>query len=190
MNKDINKVIKKELYKLNYDNLFVKLAWPKYYGEPWPEEYGEGNLEELKILLKSMPKPTPISIKEDTRTEWGGVKLGEVVSAEDLPKIYDRMSEYADNSSNKFEGEYELKYIPVDKRIDKYMLADDYEDLEHFDRVNEYVKIIKSGEEFPPIIYTRRSMPSHIFFHDGAHRMAAHVELGRKKILAFYPPKK
>jgi len=181
----LREFIVKQLRQLNeeindkgYDELFIELAWLKYYGEGTPEEIA--NIPELEELLKSTPKPKVIPMSEDERTEWGGVELGEFVSAKDLPKIYEKMGHYADDSTGKFRGEYELMYVPTIESFTKYRLADDYEDLEHFDRVNEYMDIIRSGEELPPIIYTDRS------FRDGAHRMAAHVELGRKKILAFY----
>jgi hypothetical protein len=163
---------------LSYDELFIKLAWPKYYGEGTKEELR--SIPQLEALLKSLPKPPIKSIPEDTRTEWGGVKLGESVSAEELPKIYERMGHYADDSTGKFKGDYKLIYVPVYEKLDKYRLSDDYEDLEHFDRVNEYADAIRSGKELPPIIYTSG------LFRDGAHRNAAHVDVGRKKILCFY----
>jgi hypothetical protein len=144
--------------------------------------------EQVDVILEQSLKETPQAgsvgvgvgdVKEDIRSEWGGIKLGEVVSAEDLTKIYDRMGAYADNSSNKFSGQYELTYVSVNTKIDKDKLVDDYDgDLEHMDRVNDMVKLLKRGEELPPVIYSG-------FFHDGQHRMASHVELGRKKILAF-----
>jgi len=161
--------------QINYDNLFVELGFLKYYGNGTSKK-----INELESLLESLPKPKIIPILEDTRVEWGGVKLGESVSSEELPKIYEDMGYYADDSSNKFKGEYTLKYEPVNKNITKYSLSDDYEDLEHFDRVNEYADVLRRGEEFPPIIYTNNQ------FHDGAHRMAAHNDVGRKKILVFY----
>lgn len=181
----LREFIVKQLRQLNeeindegYDELFIELAWLKYYGEGTPEEIA--NIPKLEALLRSTPKPEVEPISEDERIEWGGVKLGEIVSAEDLPEVYERMGHFADDSTGKFRGEYELMYVPTIESFTKYRLADDYEDLEHFDRVNEYMDIIRSGEELPPIIYTDSR------FRDGAHRMAAHVELGRKKILAFY----
>ncbi len=167
--------------QLTYDELFVELAWLKYYGENTKEELR--NIVKLENLLESTPKPEIIKIPEDTRTEWGGVRLGEFVSAEELPKIYERMGHYADDSTGKFKGKYKLMYIPVSDKLNKYRLSDDYEDLEHFDRVNEYADVLRSGEELPPIIYTNG------LFKDGAHRMAAHNDVGRKKILAFYNKK-
>ena len=167
-----------QMNKLSYDELFIKLAWLKYYGEGTPEEIR--NIPKLEALLKSTPKPKIIPIPEDTRTEYGGIKLGEVVSAEELPKVYDRLGHWADDSTGKFKGEYKLMYVPIVPMLTKYSLSDDYEDLEHFDRVNDYADMLRSGEELPPIIYTNG------WFRDGAHRMAAHNDVGRKKILAFY----
>jgi hypothetical protein len=71
--------------------------------------------------------------------------------------------------------------IKLVKRVIKEENRD--EDLEHFDRVNEYANVLRSGEELPPIIYTNG------LFRDGAHRMAAHTDVGRRKILAFYGEK-
>ena len=176
MKRLIRKLLIEGLNNIKYDELFIKLAWLKYYNEGTPEEIR--NIPKLEASLKSTPKPKPPSTPEDSRTEWGGVKLGDVVSAEELPKIYDRMGFHADNSSNKFDGNYTLRYVPVINTIDKYEISDAYEDLEHFDRVNEYSSVIKNGQELPPVIFSG-------FFHDGQHRMAAHVDLGRKRILAF-----
>ena len=89
-----------QMNKLSYDELFIKLAWLKYYGEGTPEEIR--NIPKLEALLKSTPKPKIIPIPEDTRTEYGGIKLGEVVSAEELPKVYDRLGHWADDSTGKF----------------------------------------------------------------------------------------
>lgn len=176
MEKLLNKTEKED-----YDSLFIKLAWLKYYGEGTTEELK--NIPKLENLLKSTPKPEIIPISEDSRIEFGNVKLGEFISAEELPKLYKRMGYFADNSTGKFEGNYKLMYISVFDKITKYSLADDYDDLEHFDRVNEYANILRSGEELPPIIYTNG------LFKDGAHRMAAHYDVGRRKILAFYSEK-
>jgi hypothetical protein len=170
-----------EIEKVDYDDLFIKLGWLKYYGEGTTEELK--NIPKLESLLKSTPKPKIIPIPEDARIEWGGVRLGEIISAEELPKIYKRMGHFADNSTGKFEGNYKLIYMPVINKLTKYSLADDYEDLEHFDRVNEYANVLRSGEELPPIIYTKG------LFRDGAHRMAAHNDVGHRKILAFYGEK-
>jgi len=170
-----------ESFDLSYDELFIKLAWLKYYGEGTREEIA--SIPELEKLLDTLPKPEINPYPEDTRTEWGGVKLGDIVSAEELPKVYQRMGHYADDSTGKFKGDYKLIYVPVYEKLDKYRLSDDYEDLEHFDRVGEYADAIRSGEELPPIIYTSG------LFRDGAHRNAAHVAVGRKKILAFYSKK-
>ena len=167
--------------KLSYDDLFIKLAWLKYYNEGTVKELK--NIPKLESLLKSTPKPKITPIPEDARIEWGGVRLGEIISAEELPKIYERMCHFADDSTGKFKGNYKLMYVPVINKLTKYSLADDYEDLEHFDRVNEYANVLRSGEELPPIIYTNG------LFRDGAHRMAAHNDVGRRKILAFYGEK-
>ena len=141
------------------------------------EDLSNGELPDIEGMLKGTQAGSAVG--GDIRSEWGGIKLGEVVSAEELPKIYDKMGAYADNSSNKFSGQYELTYVPVNTKVDKDTLVDDYDgDLEHMDRVNDMVTQLKRGEELPPVIYSG-------FFHDGQHRMAAHVELGRKKILAF-----
>lgn len=170
-----------ETEKNGYDDLFIKLAWLKYYGEGTPEELK--NIPKLESLLKSTPKPKLTPIPEDKRIEWGGVRLGEIISAEELPKIYERMGHFADDTTGKFSGNYKLMYMPVIDKLTKYTLADDYEDLEHLDRVNEYANVLRSREELPPIIYTNG------LFKDGAHRMAAHNDVGRKKILAFYSEK-
>jgi hypothetical protein len=170
-----------QINSLSYNDLFIKLAWLKYYGEGTTEEIRD--IPKLESLLNSTPKPKITPIPEDTRTEWGGVKLGEIVSAEELPKIYKKMGHYADDSTGKFKGDYKLVYVPVITKLSKYRLSDDYEDLEHFDRVNEYANVLRSGEELPPIIYTNG------LFRDGAHRMAAHTDVGRRKILAFYGEK-
>jgi len=170
-----------ETEKVGYDDLFIKLAWLKYYGEGSSNEIK--NIPHLENLLKSTPKPKITPISEDMRIEWGGVRLGEIISAEELSKIYERMGHFADDSTGKFKGEYKLMYIPVVPKLTKYGLSDDYEDLEHFDRVNEYADVLRSGEELPPIIYTNG------LFRDGAHRMAAHNDVGRRKILTFYSEK-
>jgi hypothetical protein len=170
-----------ETEKVGYDDLFIKMAWLKYYGEGTTEELK--NISKLESLLKSTPKPKIVPIQDDTRTEWGGVRLGDSISSEELPTIYERMGHFADDSTGIFEGNYKLIYIPVISKLTKYSLSDDYEDLEHFDRVNEYANVLRSGEELPPIIYTNG------LFKDGAHRMAAHNDVGRKKILAFYGKK-
>jgi hypothetical protein len=167
-----------QINTLSYDDLFIKLAWLKYYGEGTTEEIR--NIPKLESLLNSTPKPKLTPIPEDIRTEWGGIKLGEFVSVEELPEIYERMGHYADDSTGKFKGRYKLMYLPVIPKLTKYSLSDDYEDLEHFDRVNEYANVLRGGEELPPIIYTNG------LFRDGAHRMAAHNDVGRRKILAFY----
>ena len=165
----------------DYDDLFVKLARLKYYGDGSSDELK--NIPNMESMLKSIPKPKKEKIREDMRSEWGGVKLGEYVSSKELPKVYERMGYYADDSTGKFDGSYKLTYVPVISTLTKYSLADDYQDLEHFDRVNEYANVLRSGVELPPIIYTNGS------FRDGAHRMAAHNDVGRKKILAFYSEK-
>lgn len=165
----------------SYDDLFVELGWLKYYGDGTEKELR--NIPKLERILSKTPKPEIIPIPEDTRKEWGGVKLGDVVSAEELPEIYEKMGYYADDSTGKFIGKYKLMYVPVIPTLTKYKLSDDYEDLEHLDRVNEYIETIRNGDELPPVIYTNG------YFKDGAHRNAANVELGRKKILAFYGSK-
>ena len=93
-----------ETEKIGYDDLFIKLAWLKYYGEGTTEELK--NIPKLESLLKSTPKPKITPIPEDTRIEWGGVRLGEIISAEELPKIYERMGHFADDSTGKFKGNY------------------------------------------------------------------------------------
>lgn len=168
----------KDLNNLSYDELFVELGFLTYYDEATPKQMRE--IPKLEALLNSKPKPKIIPAPEDKRTEYGGVKLGEFVSAEELPKIYDRLGHWADNSTGEFKGNYKLMYVPVNPKLTKYRLSDDYQDLEHFDRVNEYANMIRNGEELAPIIYTDGML------RDGQHRIAAHNEVGRKNILAFY----
>jgi len=166
------------------------------------EEHDGDNSDESNELLKQLKelqKKTPVifgsnqsfpTAKEDSRTNWMGIKLGDIVTGLEIKNAY-KKGGYGEDSGKEFNAsqKFVLKYIPTNHEITKYSLSDNSissPDLEHMERIvgyaNEkgYANQIREGEELPPVIVKHDGKNI-----DGNHRMASHNEVGRKKILAF-----
>lgn len=156
------------------------------------KEIQKAELESILTPLMSKfqnPDVLKAGFTEDMRTEFLGIKLGDIISGSDIIKlfnshIYDKVgyNEYKHSTDGiESDKKYTLKFLSTDKwkKTGKYELAIIYSDYEHVDRVNEYVELIKKGIELPPIIINSN------IISDGSHRLCASLDIGRKKILAF-----